>query len=464
MAQSHFDLLVVGAGQAAVPLAVALAKEGWRVGVAERAHLGGSCVNFGCTPTKAALASAHVAHMARRAADFGVSIPTVEPDFAAVLARARAIRDHSRESLAAAFQGTGAPALLRGHARFTGRKGDRFQLDIAGETGTRTVTAERVVIDTGTRSRIPPIEGLKDIPFLDAGNWLARTHAPRHLLMVWGSYVGLELGQFYRRMGAEVDVIHTAGQVLEREDEDVATEVQRGLEGEGIRFHLRRKALRVEKTEDGVRLTVEGPRGGETVLEGSHLFVATGRVPNTGDLGLDTIGLKPEEKGTLGVDAHLETAVPGVFAVGDVRGGAPFTHTAWDDHRIVLSRLTGDGSHTTDRVVPYGVFTDPELGRVGLTEREAREAGHDVAVTTYPFANNGRSVEAGETAGFVKVVVDPETKRILGAAVLGAQGAELVHVYVTLMNADAPYTVTREAVHVHPTLMEAVQSVLRDLP
>ncbi len=461
----HVDTFIIGAGQAGVPLARDLAAAGRRVALAERAHLGGSCVNFGCTPTKAVLASAHLAHLARRAAEFGLRIPTVEPDFRAVMARARGLRDDSRRSLAETFEGEGAPTLLRGHARFTGRDGDRFTLEVEGEGGTTAVTANRVVIDTGTRSRIPEIDGLDAIGgFLDAGNWIHRDERPDRLLMLGGSYVGLELGQFYRRMGAEVTVVHAGRQILDREDEDVAGEIQRCLEEEGVRFHLGCEAVAVEGEPGRVRLTVESADGRRQTLEGTHLFLATGRVPNTRDLGLDRIGLEPKEDGMLEVDRHLRTHVEGVFAVGDVRGGPPFTHTAWDDYRVVASFLTGDGSHTTDRVVPYGVFTDPELGRVGLTERAAREQGTEVAVVCYPMERNGRAREQGEAKGFVKVIADPETRKILGAAALGLNGAELVHVYVTLMNADLPYTVVRDALHVHPTQMEAVQSALKELP
>ncbi|MDX1531086.1 MAG: mercuric reductase [Rhodothermales bacterium] len=455
---SPFDVLIIGAGQTAFPLARSLTEAGRRVGLAERQHLGGSCVNFGCTPTKAALASAHLVHRARRAAAFGLRIPAVEVDFPAVLAAARGIAEEAREGLNRTAAGMDGLTLLRGHARFTGRDGDGFHLRVDDEA----VTAAQVVVDTGTRTAVPPIEGLDGVPFLDAGNWLHRDERPERLLIIGGGYVGLEMAQFYQRMGAEVDVVEGDGQVAGQEDADVAEALQACLEAEGIRFHLRRKVQRVERVGRAVRVGLAG-EGREEVLQVTHVFVAAGRQPNTGDLGLETVGLTPNDDGTLPHDDRLATPVKGVWAAGDVRGGPPFTHTAWDDHRILRSQLLGDGSRTCARIVPYALFTDPNLGRVGMTERQAREAGHAVRCATYPMDRNGRATEERAEGGFVKAVVDAGTDRILGAAVLADEGAELVHAYVALMNADAPYTALRDGLSIHPTRSEAVQSVLREL-
>ena len=452
------DLLIIGGGQAGPPLAHAAAKAGRRVVLVERKQLGGSCVNFGCTPTKAVFASARVAHLARRGADYGLRIPSVEVDFKAVLARAKAIVAESVAHLDRGFEGSDNPRLIRGHARFAGRDGAHFRIDIDG----RALSAAQVVLDTGTRNRVPPIDGVGDIAFIDADHWLDHERLPRHLLIVGGGYVGLEMGQFYRRMGAQVTIAHAQAQIAEREDRDVADALQRVLEQEGIAFVLEHRATRFVRTPSGVRTTL-ATEGGTRDIETSHLFLAVGRKPNTDDLRLDTVGIEVSDKGIVEVDERLATTTPGIWAAGDIRGGPMFTHTAWDDHRILASQLLGDGSRTTDRVVPYAVFTDPELGRVGMTERQAVDAGRNVRIGRFEMRDNGKARELGEVAGFSKVVVDAESRQILGAAVLAVEGAELVHLYVDLMNAHAPCDVLRDAIHIHPTLAEAMQSAVADL-
>ena len=451
----RFEVLIIGAGQAGIPLAHDLAKAGKRVALVEEKHLGGSCVNYGCTPTKAVIASARVAHMARRSKEFGLRIPDVEVDFPAVLARARRILMESRNGLQRDLENTENPKLLFGSARFEGRDNDAFRVAV----GARVAVAGQVVLDTGTRSTIPPIEGLDELNFICAENWLDFTELPRHLAIIGGGSIGLEMSQFYRRMGSRVIVIDEGGQVAAHEDEDVARVLQNVLETESIEFHLNAKVKRV-KTDDGsATLLLEGGNG-LSEIKASHVFVATGRTPNTDDLGLDSVGVKVSERGIVEANERLSTSVKGVWVAGDIRGGPMFTHTSWDDYRILLSQIIGDGSRTTDRVVPYAIFTDPQLGRVGKTESEARNSDKEIKVSRYEMKSNGRAREFGETEGFIKVVVDAETERILGAAVLATEGAELVHMYVDLMNADAPYTVIRDAIHIHPTLAEAVQSVL----
>jgi pyruvate/2-oxoglutarate dehydrogenase complex dihydrolipoamide dehydrogenase (E3) component len=454
----NFDVLIIGAGQAGIPLAHALAKVGKRVGLAEREHLGGSCVNFGCTPTKAVISSARMVHQARRAAEFGLRIPTVEVDFQAVLERAKRIVTESRNGIKEGLENSDNLKLLCGHAKFESREANRFVVRI----NDHAVTAIQVVIDTGTRSLIPPIEGLADIDFIHSENWLEKTELPKHLAIIGGGYIGLEMGQFYRRMGSRVTVIEESGQIATREDEDVAQALQELLESDGVEFQLNSQVKQVSSLNADLMLMIER-KDGPQQLEASHVFVATGRKPNTDQLGLETIGVEVSDDGIVEVNERLATNVKGIWAAGDVRGGPMFTHTSWDDYRVLMSQLIGDGSHTTDRVVPYAIFTDPELGRVGITERDARKSGKKIKVGRYEMKKNGKAREQGDTEGFVKVIVDADTKRILGAAVLAVEGGELVHMYVDLMNAGAPYTVIKDAVHIHPTMAEALQSALLEM-
>ena len=431
----QYDVLIVGGGQAGPPLARALAQAGKKVALAERKYLGGSCVNVGCTPTKAAIASARVAHLARRGADFGLRIPQVEVDFPAVLRRAAAVALESRTSLDKSFENSDNPKLLRGHARFIG---PGFELQV----GARKVLAKQVVLDTGTRTTIPKIPGLENIAYLHSGNWLDSTALPGRLAMIGGSYIGLEMAQFYRRMGSQVAVWETSPRIAAHEDEEVSSAIQQFLEREGIEFHLNAQIQSIEQ------------------LHATDVFLATGRTPNTDDLGLETVGVETNPHGFVKVDKRLATNVPGIWAAGDIRGGPLFTHTAWDDYRILVSQISGDGSRTTDRIVPYAMFTDPELGRVGLTEHDAREKGLKSRVSKFEMKRNGKAREIGEPDGFIKVLLEEGTSKILGAAVLAVDGAELVHLFIDIMNAGASSTVIRDAIHIHPTLAEAVQSAV----
>ena len=457
MPDTHYEILIIGAGQAGPGLAVALAKRGKHVALAERKDIGGSCVNFGCTPTKAAIASARVAHLARRAGEFGLRIPTVEVDFAAVLERAKSIVVKSRTGLQQWLEGTENLTLLKAHARFEGKDGDRFRVNVGGQR----VTAAQVVLDTGTRSVIPPIEGLDKVDYIHAGNWLDTPELPDRLAVIGAGYIGLEMAQFYQRLGSRVIVIEGAGQVAGNEDPEIAAALQQLLENEGVEFRLNTQVTRIEGRTGKLRLVLNG--AGSAVVEATDVFVATGRRANTDDLGLETIGVATSKRGIVTADERLSTNVKGVWVAGDIRGGPMFTHTAWDDYRILESQIAGDGSKTLDRVIPYAVFTDPELGRVGMTEREARAAGHAVRIGRFELRRNGKAVEVGETAGFIKVVADERSQRLLGAAVLANEGAELVHIYIDLMNARAPYPVIRDAVYIHPTLAEAVQSAVATL-
>ena len=450
-----YDVLVVGGGQAGIPLAYKLAAEGMSVALAERKNLGGSCVNFGCTPTKAAIASARIAHQARRAPEYGLEIPEVRVDFPAVLQRAKEIAQLKRGGLDKGLENAGNPTLIRGHARFEGREDGVFGLRVGDES----VLARQVVLDTGTRTLLPPIEGLDEVDYIESGNWLEKTELPGSLAVIGGSYIGLEMAQFYNRMGSRVTVVvGRSDHIAPHEDDDVTEALHAILAEEGVEFVFCERAESVAGDDGGLTLTLDG--GDPAELNVSHLFVATGRLPNTDDLGLENIGLETD-RGIVEVDERLATPVEGIWAAGDIRGGPMFTHTSWDDHRILLSQMAGDGSRTTARVVPYAIFTDPELGRVGMTEREAREAGYEVEVMTFDMRQeNGKARETGENKGLIKVVADATDRRILGAAVLTAEGAELVHTYIDLMNAEATLGVLQNAIHIHPTLAEDIQSAV----
>jgi len=458
MAEQVYDVVIIGGGQASVPLAGSLAQAGRQVAVVERKHLGGSCVNFGCTPTKAVVASAKVAHQARRAAEYGLRIGAVDVDFAAVLERARRIVQNSRAGLDRRFEGSDNPRLVRGHARLAGRDGDLFRV----EAGNEVLKSRQVVLNTGTRSSIPPLDGLDQVDYLDSENWLERPELPGHVVMIGGGYIALEMGQIYRRLGSNVTILERGERIASHEDEDVAAAIQNVLESEAISFAFNTDVQRVRKDDSGTTVSVDHA-GSTRDIHASHLFVATGRQPNTDDLGLETVGVETTDHGIVGVDERLATSVAGIWCAGDIRGGPMFTHTSWDDYRVLASQIIGDGSRTTKRIIPYAIFTDPEVGRVGMTEREARQAHADVKVARVEMRDSSKAIERGETEGFIKVIVDAATDRLLGATVLAAEGSELVHMYIDLMNADAPYSVMRDAIHIHPTMAEHLQTAVTRL-
>lgn len=458
MANIEIETAIIGAGQAGVPLARALAGAGRQVALVERNHPGGSCVNWGCTPSKAMIASSRLAAQARRAAEWGIRIPTVEVDFAAVMDRARGMVEDARGELERSLAAQANLRLLRGHARLDGRDGDRFRIRV----GADTLLAREVVLDTGTRSARPPIEGLDRLPperLIDAENWIGRSELPERVVFLGGGTIALETAQAWRRFGAEVAIVESGPRLADREDEDVSAELREALEAEGVSVRCGAKAAHVEPTEKGLRLHFEG---GEP-LYATHLFIAAGRQSNTDDLGLDTVGLKAGKRGEIDVDDRLRTQVPGLFAAGDIRGGGQFTHTAYDDSRALESQLIGDGACTTERILPYAVFTEPELGRVGMTEAQAREAGHRVLVGRRPMAESGKAREIGRTRGFIKVVAEAGSRRILGAAALCDSGSEVVQLFVELMNAGATADTMLGAVHIHPTLGEAAKNAVAAL-
>jgi pyruvate/2-oxoglutarate dehydrogenase complex dihydrolipoamide dehydrogenase (E3) component len=451
----RYDAIVLGSGQAGNPLSQKLADQGWSVALVEKEHLGGTCVNTGCTPTKTMVASAQVAHYARQAARWGVRTEEVSVDLPRVVARKDQVVRQSRSRQERKVQERPGLHLYRGHGRFL----DPHRVRV----GDQVLEGERVFIDTGARPNIPRIEGLDQAGYLTNESIMQLTDLPEHLLVLGGGYVGLEFGQMFRRFGSRVTVVHSAEQILPREDADVARELQQALEAEGIRFLLKARTTRVERDGGQVVLRLEGAEGAESV-RGSHLLVATGRRPNTDDLGLETTGVQTTPQGFIRVNGRLETNVPGIWALGDVNGGPAFTHISYNDYQIVYANLIeGKDLTTADRLVPYAVFTDPQLGRVGLTEKEARAAGRRLKLGKIPMAWVARAIERDETAGLMKLVVDAETDRILGAAILSSEGGELVQVLEFVMRAGAPYTLLKGAVYIHPTLAEGFWTLMEEV-
>ena len=458
MATIEIDTAVIGAGQAGVPLARALAGAGRAVALVERDHLGGSCVNWGCTPSKAMIASSRLAAQARRASEWGIRIPEVEVDFRAVMDRARGMVEGSRGSLRQSLAATENLRVLRAHARLEGRDGERFRL----RAGDDALLARQVVLDTGTRSARPPLDGLDDLPperLIDSESWIERSELPESVVFVGGGTIALEMAQAWRRFGAAVAIVENGPRLAGREDEEVSAGLREALEAEGVSVRCGAKAVRVEGAGSGVRLRFE--EGGP--LDATHLFLAAGRQANTDDLGLETVGLKLGKHGELDVDDRLRTGVPGLFAAGDIRGDGQFTHTAYDDYRVLESLMLGDGARTTERVLPYAVFTEPELGRVGMTEAQAREAGHRILVGRQPMSESGKAIEIGYTRGFIKVVAEAGTRRILGAAALCHSGSEVAQLFTELMNAGATADTMLDGVHIHPTLGEAAKNAVAAL-
>jgi pyruvate/2-oxoglutarate dehydrogenase complex dihydrolipoamide dehydrogenase (E3) component len=452
----QYDAIVIGSGQAGNPLSNKLADLGWAVALIEREpYLGGTCVNTGCTPTKTMVASAQVAYYARNAGKWGVRVGEVGVDLARVVARKNQVVGQSRSGLERKVAERKSLHRYRGQARFIGPHQVRV--------GDEVLEGERIFINTGTRPVVPPLEGLGDIDYLDNARIMELTEVPEHLLVLGGGYVGLEFGQMFRRFGSRVTVVHRQDQLLPREDADIAAALQRALEGEGIRFILGATTTRAEKQGREVALTVNAGGATETV-RGSHLLVATGRRPNTDDLGLESAGVETDGRGFVRVNNRLETSAAGVWALGDVKGGPAFTHISFNDFQIVYANLVEGKAITTDnRPVPYAVFTDPQLGRVGMTEREARAAGRRLKVGTIPMTWVARAIERDETAGLMKLVVDAATDRILGASILASEGGELVQILGFVMLAGAPYTLLKGAVYIHPTLAEGFWSLMEQV-
>jgi pyruvate/2-oxoglutarate dehydrogenase complex dihydrolipoamide dehydrogenase (E3) component len=459
----RYDAVVIGAGQGGGPLAGKLAKAGQHVALIEREHAGGTCVNEGCAPTKTMIASARAAHLARRAADYGVHTGNgdVRVDLKRVRQRKRDIVQSFRQGSENSLRKIETLDLVMGTGRFTAPH--EIHVELLGG-GSRTLTAPTIILDVGTRPVIPPIDGLDTVPYHTNASIMELGEVPDHLLVLGGGYVGVEFGQMFRRFGSRVTVLQRGGQLLPREDPDVADALTDILEEEGIDVWLNANADTVAASGNGLRLraTIDGERRS---VEGSHLLVATGRRPNTDDLGVDHAGLDLDPDGFIPVDSRLRTRVDGIYALGDVTGGPAFTHTSYDDYRILASDLLGDGTRrgTNERLLAYTVYSDPQLGRVGLTERQARDTGHDIRVATLPMSSVARALETGEAQGLMKAVVDARTDRILGAAVLGPEGGELAATLQIAMLGNLPYTTLRDAPIAHPTYAESLNNLFAGL-
>lgn len=454
-APEKVDAIVIGAGQAGVPLAGELAKSGRRTALIERVHVGGTCINEGCTPTKTMVASARVAYLARRGADYGVETGPIRVDMARVRERKRAIVQSFRGGSERRLSATPGLELIYGEARFTGPRTVRVD--------GRTLEADLVFINTGCRPADPDVEGLGTVGPLDSTSVMELGELPEHLLVLGGGYIGLEFAQMFRRFGSRVTVVQRGPQLLPLEDEDVADAVLEVVRQDGVEVLLESEARRAARDPGGVRLTVRGPEG-ERPLGGSHVLLAAGRVPNTDRVGLEAAGIATDAKGYVRVNERLETGVPGVYALGDVKGGPAFTHISYDDYRIIRANLLQGGDATTERrLVPYTVFTDPQLGRVGLNEREARKRGTPYRLARMPMSYVARALEMDEPRGLMKVLVDPESGRLLGAAVLGIEGGELMAMFQLAMMGNVPYDRMRDAVFAHPTLAESLNNLFTTL-
>jgi pyruvate/2-oxoglutarate dehydrogenase complex dihydrolipoamide dehydrogenase (E3) component len=455
-ASDQYQAIVIGSGQGGTPLCMALASAGLRTALIERKHVGGTCINEGCTPTKTMVASARVAYLARRGARYGVHTGNIHVDMEGVRRRKRDIVNGFRNGSQARLEKTTNLELILGAASFTGPKSVLVSLEDGGQ---RVLTGERIFINAGARPSVPALDGLKDLPFLDSSSIMELSTVPDHLIVLGGGYVALEFGQMFRRFGSRVTIVESAGRVLGREDFDVAAAVAAILKQDGIELVVNANATRASQTGTQVHLTVR--TGNESrVLDGSHLLVATGRVPNTDSLNVCAAGIALDSRGFIEVNGKLETSAEGTFALGDIKGGPAFTHVSYDDFRILRTNLIEKGNATTDgRLIPYTVYIDPQLGRVGLSEAEARAQNKNVRVAKMPMTQVARALETDETRGFMKAIVDAGTNQILGAAVLGIEGGEIMSMLELAMMGRLPYTVLRDAVFAHPTLAESLNSL-----
>jgi pyruvate/2-oxoglutarate dehydrogenase complex dihydrolipoamide dehydrogenase (E3) component len=451
-----YDAIVIGAGQAGPSLAVRLAQSGRRTAIVERKLLGGTCVNVGCIPTKTLIASARAAHVTRTGDSYGVNVRgEVCVDMERVKARKDAVVRESAESLRNWLDETRNLTLIEGHASFESAASVRVNAAV--------LEAPQIFLDVGARATVPDIEGLGRVSYLTNSSMMDIDFLPEHLVIIGGSYVGLEFAQMYRRFGSRVTVIEMGPRVIPREDEDVSAGVQAILEREGIEFRLNAKCIRAGPQGHGIRVGASC-EGRIDEVEGSHLLLATGRTPNTADLGLDKAGVQTDERGRIPVDDHLRTNVDGIWALGEANGRGAFTHTSYNDFEIVAANvLDGEARAVSERIPIYALFIDPPLGRVGMDEQEVRASGRDAFVAKMPMQRVGRARERGETQGFMKVFVDGATKRILGAALLGIEGDEVIHSIADIMYARVPYTVIQRAVHIHPTVSELIPTLLGDL-
>jgi pyruvate/2-oxoglutarate dehydrogenase complex dihydrolipoamide dehydrogenase (E3) component len=452
----EFDAIIIGTGQAGPALAHRLAGAGSRVAIIERHCFGGTCVNTGCTPTKTLVASAYAAHLARRATEYGVVLDgPVRVDMKKVKARKDYVVGLSNKGVERSLRSNPKISVLQGHARFVSPR----EVSI----GTETLTAPRIFVNVGGRASIPDIPGLDQVDYFTNSTMLDVDFVPPHLIVVGGSYIGLEFAQIYCRFGAEVTVIEMAPRLIPREDEDISTAVADILKAEGIDVRVGVHGLKVAKRGKEIVVSVDAASGA-TEIVGTHVLMAVGRRPNTDDLGLEKAGVVTDKRGFIEVDDQLRTSVPGIWALGDCNGRGAFTHTSWNDFEIVAANLLDNGQRrVSDRITAYNLYTDPPLGRVGMTETEVRKSGRPALMAKMAMEDVSRAFEKGETQGFMKILVDRDTNQFLGASILGVGGDEVIHSIVDLMYAKAPYTVMQQAMHIHPTVSELLPTMLGDL-
>lgn len=455
MQAESFDAIVIGAGQAGPALAARCTQEGLRTAMIERGHFGGTCVNVGCIPTKTMVASARAIHVARRGSEFGFSAGDVQVNMARVKARKDELVHASRNGVLQWMRGLKNAEVIQGQAEFVGPR--------TVKVGERVLAAPRVFINVGGRAAVPNLTGVNEVPHLDNASIMELTEVPNHLVIVGGSYIGIEFAQMMRRFGARVTVVERSAKLLPREDEDVSDGIRAILEAEGVEFQLEAECLSLSR--DGRQVVVGAVCGTQSpAIVGSHVLLAVGRRPNTDDLGVEAAGIQLDERGYIMVDEQLRTSAEGVWAMGDCNGRGAFTHTAWNDYEIVAANLfDGDPRRVSDRIPCYALFIDPALGRVGMTEREVRASGRKALVARMPMQRVGRAREAGETQGFMKALVDADTKRLLGAAILGLNGDEVVHSLLDVMAAGQPYTAISRTMHIHPTVSELLPTLLQQL-
>ena len=453
---TKFDAIIIGTGQAGPSLAARMTREGLKTAIIERKLFGGTCVNVGCTPTKSLVASARAAYMARRGAVFGVNVDgPVTVDMKKVKARKDGIVRQSNQGVTNWLKDMEGLTVYEGHGCFESATTVRVNGDL--------LEAERIVLNVGGRPAVPAMPGIDEVEFLTSSSIMEVDFLPEHLVIIGGSYIGLEFAQMYRRFGSRVTVVEMASRLIGREDEDVSTAILEILENEGIDVRLKAECVALQKRGDRVAVTASCEPGPEEII-GSHVLLAVGRRPNTDDLGLDKAGVETDPRGFIGVDDQLRTSAPGIWAIGDANGRGAFTHTSYNDFEILAANMFDDDPRrVSDRITTYGLFIDPPLGRVGMTEREVRESGRDALIGKMMMARVGRARERSETQGFMKVLVDAETKRILGAAILGIGGDEVVHSLTDVMYAGAPYTAIQRATHIHPTVTELIPTLLGDL-
>jgi pyruvate/2-oxoglutarate dehydrogenase complex dihydrolipoamide dehydrogenase (E3) component len=451
-----YDAIIIGTGQSGPALARRLADSGMKVAVVERGRFGGTCVNTGCTPTKTLVASAYAVHMARRGADYGFTVAgDIKVDMKRIKARKDYVAGLSNKGVERSMRNLENATVYQGHARF------RAPHEV--EVGSEVLSAERIFLNVGGRASVPKIPGLVGIDYLTNSSMMDVDYLPGHLLVLGGSYVGLEFGQMYRRFGSEVTVVEIGPRLVPREDEDVSQAIAAFLGREGINLRTGVNCLSLSKQDGEIVMSLDCEQGAREV-RGSHLLVATGRRPNTDDLGLEHAEVKVDARGFIEVDDELRTNVPGIWAMGDCNGRGAFTHTSWNDYEIVAANLLdGDKRRVSDRINAYALYTDPPLGRAGMTETEVRKSGHRALVGRIDMEDVSRAFEKGETDGFMKIVVDAESKQILGASFLGASGDEAIHCVLDTMYAKAPYTTLQRAMHIHPTVAEFIPTILGDL-